>query len=248
MNKVNDETRSNAVSYSQLNIKGSFIILYDAYYRQLNKHWPRENHLKILDFGCGTGISTRYLKQLGYDVAAVDINNTMLKIAQDKDPLGHYELMERGKIQSVSNTFDGIFSSFVVLEIPTLTEMRDTFTEIKRVLKPNGKFIVVTMNEEGYNHDWISYDVSYPQNQGLKSGDVAKVKLLEINLEIDDYYWIRNDYKKVAQEAGFSLVEEVLPLASKEDDRADWKDETKFPLFVIFVFQRIENDVLRFLD
>ncbi len=37
---------------------------------------------KILDFGCGTGRSTRFLKQLGFVVTGIDISADMLEVAK----------------------------------------------------------------------------------------------------------------------------------------------------------------------
>jgi hypothetical protein len=99
---------------------------------------------------------------------------------------------------------------------------------------------VVTTSEEAYQHDWISYDVQYPQNKNLQSGDKAKAKILEIGIEIEDYYWTIDDYKKTAQIAGFSILEIIQPVASIDDKREEWKDETQYPPFALFVFERIE--------
>lgn len=49
--------------------------------------------VRALDFGCGTGRSTRLLRKLGFDVTGVDISEDMLRIAQTTDPSGDYRLV-----------------------------------------------------------------------------------------------------------------------------------------------------------
>lgn len=41
---------------------------------------------RALDFGCGTGRSTRFLQHLGYDTLGVDIAPEMLAIARQRQP------------------------------------------------------------------------------------------------------------------------------------------------------------------
>lgn len=39
-----------------------------------------------IDFGCGTGRSTRLLKQLGFEVTGINISSDMIEIANELDP------------------------------------------------------------------------------------------------------------------------------------------------------------------
>jgi len=50
---------------------------------------------EILDFGCGTGLSTRLLKMSGFNALGADISETALKIAQGEDPAGKYIKIKR---------------------------------------------------------------------------------------------------------------------------------------------------------
>ena len=40
---------------------------------------------KALDYGCGAGRSSRFLKKLGYGVTGVDISSSLLDVASQKD-------------------------------------------------------------------------------------------------------------------------------------------------------------------
>jgi SAM-dependent methyltransferase len=51
---------------------------------------------KSLDFGCGTGRSTRFLRELGFEVTGVDIAEDMIRRARQLDPSGDYRLISAG--------------------------------------------------------------------------------------------------------------------------------------------------------
>ena len=68
---------------------------------------------KALDYGCGAGRSTLFLKNLGFEVKGVDISESMLSLAKEKDPEGVYEKIESGSLLDPDGSFDLIFSCFV---------------------------------------------------------------------------------------------------------------------------------------
>lgn len=162
-------------------------------------------------------------------------------IAQSKheDPGGCYSLIENGRIPTSNSYYDLVFSTLVLLEIPTLQEMRDGFREIFRTMRPNGTFIVLTVNDDFYHHDWVSINTDYPQNKNPAPGDVVTIRMKETGLELNDYYWRREDYRKVAEEAGFSIVEELQPLARHDDNTLPWVSEKYFSPFFIFVMKKV---------
>ena len=49
-----------------------------------------------LDFGCGAGRSTRFLKKLGFDAMGIDISSSMVHLAANADPDGRYRLVSDG--------------------------------------------------------------------------------------------------------------------------------------------------------
>src|SRR5438270_2359377 len=48
---------------------------------------------RALDFGCGTGRSSRFARQLGFEVIGVDIAPEMIAKAKELDPCGNYRLI-----------------------------------------------------------------------------------------------------------------------------------------------------------
>ena len=81
----------------------------------------RYNHgSPALDFGCGTGRSTRFLRNLGLSVVGADISQAMLEQARALDPSGEYHLI-RDNIagEFAPGSFDIILAAFTFDNMPT---------------------------------------------------------------------------------------------------------------------------------
>src|SRR6516225_8569253 len=48
---------------------------------------------RAIDFGCGTGRSTRFVRQLGFETVGIDISPEMIGKAKKLDPDGEYRLV-----------------------------------------------------------------------------------------------------------------------------------------------------------
>lgn len=76
---------------------------------------------KAMDFGCGTGRSTRFLQKLGFDAIGVDISEDMIKKAREVEPQGDYRLVKDGNLSHIKQeTFDLVLSAFTFDNIPTM--------------------------------------------------------------------------------------------------------------------------------
>jgi trans-aconitate methyltransferase len=53
---------------------------------------------KALDFACGCGRSTRFLKTLGFGTTGVDMSAAMLANARRRDPGGNYLQVDDGDL------------------------------------------------------------------------------------------------------------------------------------------------------
>jgi ubiquinone/menaquinone biosynthesis C-methylase UbiE len=190
----------------------------------------------ILDFGCGTGLSTRFLKKMNYDCIGVDHNKQMLEFAKLNDPSGLYLESTVDSLPFECGSFEMVVAVFVLFEMPTLKTMINSLGEISRILKPGGVLIAITGSEELYKRDWLSLDVrSFHENKNPKSRDVCKIKLTHVDLVLEDYFWTDNDYTYAAEEAGFTVSKKSFPLGSIHGGM-DWKDEVFYPPFVFYEF------------
>ncbi|MFX1295584.1 MAG: methyltransferase domain-containing protein [Promethearchaeota archaeon] len=74
-----------AESYAKLEFSGTYYLAYRDLPEIILKHVKGKN---VIDFGCGTGRSTRFLKKYGFNMIEIDISAEMLKKAQELDPEG----------------------------------------------------------------------------------------------------------------------------------------------------------------
>ena len=82
-NCFEDVTRANA--YATLEFANTYYLAFRDLPAIFAEYAPGK---RALDFGCGTGRSTRFLQQLGFNATGVDISEDMLRIARTTDPAG----------------------------------------------------------------------------------------------------------------------------------------------------------------
>lgn len=220
--------------YSHLEIKGTGYLVFRDIPKIIKKYAKGR---KTLDYGCGAGRSTRFLKSLNLIVEGLDNSQEMIDKAIQLDLSVPYTLITNNQIPKKSNSYDIIFSSLVLFEISSLQELLKIFKEIYRVLKFDGIFIIVTGSEKMYNHQWLSLDTNYDENKNPSSGALMKIRLKEIDLELYDYFWTDNDYKNIINLSNFSLLEQIYPLGNKNDNY-NWIFETLISPYVIYILQK----------
>ncbi|HAJ32203.1 MAG TPA: 2-heptaprenyl-1,4-naphthoquinone methyltransferase [Candidatus Atribacteria bacterium] len=110
----------------------------------------------VLEIGFGTGhCLKRMAESVGEDgrVYGIDISSGMLEVSKRR--LEEAELLDRVKLYCgdalkmsyEDNEFDAVFMSFT-LELFDTPEILKVLDEIERVLKPNGRFGVISMSKE----------------------------------------------------------------------------------------------------
>lgn len=62
---------------------------------------------KILDLGCGPGILSKYLSDLGYDVTGVDFAEQMISIAKELAPNANFIVSDIANLE-LDDKFDGV--------------------------------------------------------------------------------------------------------------------------------------------
>ena len=112
--------------------------------------------LKVLDVGCGNGRDCKYIFQKGFHVRGIDLSMNMLSIAQELVPDVQFEIMDLTNITYPENSYDGIISNCSLFHVPA-EELPKTLDSFSKVLKPNGKLLLIlqeglgeTMIEEPY--------------------------------------------------------------------------------------------------
>src|SRR5262252_4869896 len=106
---VYDDTER-ARAYADLEFPGTYSLAFRDLPALLRKH---VRGTRAMDFGCGTGRSTRFLEELAFEVIGVDISEIMLSEARRRDPGGDYRLVADGSLAGLgTGTADLILSAF----------------------------------------------------------------------------------------------------------------------------------------
>jgi ubiquinone/menaquinone biosynthesis C-methylase UbiE len=195
---------------------------------------------KAIDFGCGTGRSTRFLRQLGFDVVGVDIADQMLTLARKRDPDGEYRLVPDGNLQGLAaDTYDLVLSVFTFDNIPTMEKKVLLLQSLKRLLNRNGRIVSVVSSPEIYVNEWASFSTKdFPQNRTAKSGEKVYIVMLDVedSRPVEDIIWMDQDYRETYKLAGLEPVNISRPLAN-ETEPYRWVSETKIAPWVIYVLR-----------
>lgn len=237
-NVYDDDAR--ALAYSRLEFPGTYYLAFRDIPALLRKHVAGRS---ALDFGCGTGRSTRFLKEHGFDVTGVDISTSMLAHARARDPDGTYLLIPEGDLSRLaSGSFDLVFSAFTFDNVPDCEKRANLFSELQRVLQPQGKLVNMVSAPEIYINEWASFSThEFPENRTAGSGDRVRIVMLDVDdrRPVEDVLWLDSDYRELYGQAGLEVVELLRPLGTESDPR-EWVSETRISPWAIYVLRRTE--------
>ena len=112
-------------------------------------HFPADRTGPIIDIGCGMGLLIHFARQAGFtDVRGVDISPQMVQSAGRLGIDGIEQGDARGALQARASDSHAAVVSFDVLEHMTRDEMIVLIDEVRRVLRPGGRWIIHTVNAE----------------------------------------------------------------------------------------------------
>ncbi len=232
------EDAKRAEAYAKLEFPGTYYLAYRDIPEIIFEHVKGRN---AIDFGCGTGRSTRFLQKLGFNTVGVDIAEDMIKKAREIDPKGDYRLVKEGNLsQFKDNTCDLALSAFTFDNIPTMKVKVKILREIRRLLKTEGIMVNLVSSPEIYTHEWASFSTKdFPENKHARSGD--KVRIIVTELEdkrpVEDIVWTHEHYQETYHKAGLRIVKTHKPLA-KETEPYKWINETRIAPWVIYVLKK----------
>lgn len=150
-----------------------------------------KSRLKILDVGCGTGnlllkIARKYNKSI--ELVGVDLSPKMISIAKEKleeNSFINYETGTSDNLKFNSNYFDYVICSNSLHHHPST---QNSLKEMTRVLKKNGKLIIVDGILDGIFRKINFYIINKIQNEGTV------------------YRFTKSEIKKLLAEFGYKKI------------------------------------------
>jgi len=152
----------------------------------------------VLDLGCGTGSYAKALVRRGFEVTGVDFSDAMLKRARTEVPSARAAFVAadiNDRLPFPGATFDAVLS---VLSFDHVADARAVLREVRRVLKPGGVLLVVTLSRARRNRE------------RRMAGAVERVRrtvMQQVARSLVSTY-SRDEFLRIASAAGFSLVDE----------------------------------------
>ncbi len=232
------EDTKRAEAYAKLEFAGTYYLAYRDLPAILAEHVKGK---EAIDFGCGTGRSTRFLRDHGFHVTGVDISEDMIRKARQVSPDGDYRLIEDGDFSQLRpGAYDLVLAAFTFDNIATEEKKIRLFHGLAGLLNPQGRIVMVVSSPEIYLHEWASFSTKdFPENRLAASGDVVKIVVTdhEDRRPVEDIVWTDEAYREVFGKAGLAVVQSYKPLA-KGDEPYAWVSETTVAPWVIYVLRR----------
>ena len=231
------EDNERADSYANLEFPNTYYLAYRDIPKLLRKY---KNSGRVLDFGCGTGRSSRFTRKLGFDVVGVDISKDMVKKARQLDPSGDYRCIKNGDFEEFEiGSFDIILSVFTFDNIPGVENRHNLLNGLSKLLKEGGVIVMLDSTPEIYCHEWASFSTKeFPENKNVCSGGSVKIIMTDVkdSRPVEDIVWFEEDYLNLFSKTGLEILEIHKPLGRKEEP-VTWINETIIPPWVIYVLR-----------
>jgi len=227
-----------AAAYAKLEFHGTYLLAYRDLPRIFETHVRGK---RALDFGCGTGRSSRFLCAHGFDPIGIDIAPDMIAKARAADPGGDYRLVGEGDFSAVGDlTFALVLAMFTFDNIPTMALKVDILQALGGMLDRDGRIVMVVSAPEIYWHEWVSFSTrEYPENVHAESGDRVRIVITDIDDKrpVEDVLWTDAAYRVTFRHAGLEPVKTYKPLG-RDDEPYPWVNETRIAPWVVYVLQR----------
>jgi len=97
---------------------------------------------RILDLGCGNGRWFKLFKEKRVKYIGVDNSEKLIEIAKRNFPEGNFILAEATSLPFRNNFFDKVYCIAFLHQVPSSFFRKKVLSEVKRVLKPEGKLIL----------------------------------------------------------------------------------------------------------
>ena len=121
--------------------------------------------------------------------------------------------------------------------IPTLERKATLLAELRRLLTPRGRLVMVVSTPDIYVHEWASFSTrDFPQNHASLSGGPVRIIMLDVGdrRPVEDVVCPDADYRGLFTGADLAVQALYHPLGKPSDGIA-WVSETTVAPWAIYV-------------
>ncbi len=141
---------------------------------------------QVLELGCGSGVQSRQLSDLGLEVVGIDISPNMVLEARKRVQKANFLVGDIATVRFPSASFDGIYARASLLHIPKEL-IPKVFEAINKMLKSGGIFYLAV-------------------KEGKGEGEVEDVRH-GINVKRFFSFFVKEEIEKLMEEARFKILE-----------------------------------------
>lgn len=230
---VYDDTER-ARAYADLEFPGTYSLAFRDLPALVRRHVRGK---RAVDFGCGTGRSTRFLRDLAFEVIGVDISEIMLAEARRRDPHGDYRLIADGTLAGLGTGSADLILAAFTFDNTTDQQKTSALRELRRLLAADGRLVVVVSSAEIYLHEWASFSTrDYPANRSARDGDPVRIVMLDVpdRRPVVDVLCGDARYRELFEAEGLGVLDAVQPLATGAES-VQWVSETRISPWSVYV-------------
>ena len=234
-NVYDDTVRADA--YATLEFPGTYYLAFRDIPALVAAH---VRGTSALDFGCGAGRSTRFIRDLGLSAVGVDIAAPMIARARQRDPQGDYRLVSGTALTELAGaSFDCVLSAFTFDNVP-MGDKQPLFRALGRMLSPTGRIINLVSSPDIYVHEWLSFSTAaFAENRTARSGDTVLIEMRDVadRRPVRDVFCSDDDYRDIYRTASLDVVEVHRPLGHAHEPFR-WVSETRVSPWAIYVLKQ----------
>lgn len=227
-----------AEAYARIEFPATYYLAYRDLPALLREHVRGS---RALDFGCGAGRSTRFLRGLGYDATGVDVSAEMIRHARARDPQGRYLLLDDAGLAALEPASYDLVTAIFPFDNIAGDELRlRLMDQLAGLLDRGGVLLLLASAPELYLHEWVSFTTrDFPENRSARSGDHVRIVIREADdaRPVDDLIWFDEDYRALFERARLRVLATQQPLG-RDDEPYAWVSETRVSPWLIYVCAR----------
>jgi len=144
------------------------------------------NNKDVLECACGAGQGAKMLNAVSRSYLAGDIDKELVKQSQENNPNIKFKLFDASNMPFPEESFDVVLICEAIYYIPDISKF---LQETRRVLKKNGKILIVSANPTLFDFNPSPYTFEYP--------DVVSMGV----------YFKKNGFKYLSVEGGTDTIQ-----------------------------------------